>query len=146
MSSSQQSPTGGTPQDVLDCDSLLDLLQSLLPDRNAVTADTTGTSQVEDQEDSPPYTAEPQTAAAGESISSDELSASTSTSPSTLLRSEYEALAALTHAMMTAVGFRLVGLGENDALEQSRRDVEGNGRSSNFHDRHAKPYLSPLSG
>ncbi|KAF9366827.1 hypothetical protein BGX34_006096 [Mortierella sp. NVP85] len=138
MSSSQQSPTVGTPLDVLGCDSLLDLLQSLLPGRNAVTADATGTSQAEKQGDSSSSTAEPQTAAAGEP------SASTSTSPSTLLRSEYEALAALTHAMMTAVGFRLVGLGEKDTLEQSRRDVEGTRRPSNSHDRHAKPYLSPL--
>ncbi|CAG8567036.1 8124_t:CDS:2, partial [Funneliformis mosseae] len=41
----------------------------------------------------------------------------------TVLGSSQDALAALTHAIMQAVGFRLVGLGEEDSLEEADRDI-----------------------
>jgi hypothetical protein len=34
--------------------------------------------------------------------------------PETLLRSNYDGLAAVSHAIMVTVGFRLVGLGDDD--------------------------------
>ncbi|KAG0004290.1 hypothetical protein BGZ65_000645, partial [Modicella reniformis] len=103
MSSSQRSPTGeasSAPTKVLDCDDVLDLLQRLLPLNNAAV----GAGQAQGES----------TSAAGEP------SVPASTTPSTILGSQYEALAALSHAIMTAVGFRLVGLGEDDSLEASR--------------------------
>ncbi|KAF9969125.1 hypothetical protein BGZ73_008652 [Actinomortierella ambigua] len=44
--------------------------------------------------------------------------------PAVLLSSPYAALAALVHAMMTAVGFRLVGLSEEDKLEGDRQSTD----------------------
>lgn len=94
MSTPSQSAAGGTPN-LLDGDTVLKLLQNLLPT-------STTPAQVTPTE------------------------ASTSSRPSTtVLASEYEALAALSHAIMTAVGFRLVGLGEDDSLENERKTMDG---------------------
>ncbi|KAF9358944.1 hypothetical protein BGX26_000550 [Mortierella sp. AD094] len=95
MSNLQQPPTSGgtgTSSNVLDCDSVLDLLQTLL----ATSSSNTATS-----------TSEP-----------------ASTTTTTILNSPYEGLAVLSHAIMTAVGFRLVGLGEDDSLGAERLNIE----------------------
>ncbi|KAF9171130.1 hypothetical protein BGX20_008089, partial [Mortierella sp. AD010] len=95
MSNLQQSPTSGgtgTSNNVLDCDSVLDLLQALLTTSSSSTATSTS---------------EP-----------------ASTTSVTILNSPYEGLAALSHAIMTAVGFRLVGLGEDDSLGSDRLNIE----------------------
>ncbi|KAF9429340.1 hypothetical protein BGZ76_001438 [Entomortierella beljakovae] len=92
MSNLQQpsSSDGSTSSNVLDCDSVLELLTALLPASNI----TTGSQPQENS------------------------------SPTAILSSPYEGLAALAHAMMTAVGFRLVGLGEDDSLEPGRVNIE----------------------
>ncbi|KAG0071810.1 hypothetical protein BGZ92_004180, partial [Podila epicladia] len=91
MSSPSQS-SGGTPN-LLDCDTVLKLLQNLLP--TSVTSTQATTTEA------------------------------TSSKPTrTVLASEYEALAALSHAIMTAIGFRLVGLGEDDSLENERKTMD----------------------
>ncbi|KAG0260288.1 hypothetical protein BG011_001989 [Mortierella polycephala] len=112
MSSLQQSPTTGDTagaSNVLDCDSILKLLQDLLPTQHAqitATATTTESSsssaQAESQDEQEPKT----------------------TASTTILASAYEGLAALSHTIMTAVGFRLVGLGEDDSLEPERMSIE----------------------
>ncbi|KAG0348909.1 hypothetical protein BG004_003741 [Podila humilis] len=101
MSNSAQSPPGNTSTNLLDCDAVLKLLQDLLPNRAPTTATTsTSTSAAEDELASTPH-------------------------PTTvILASEYESLAALSHAIMTAVGFRLVGLGEDDTLENERKTMD----------------------
>ena len=98
MSTLQQPPpTSGTTSNVLDTDTVLSLLQRLLPTRSS-----------EGQQGL-------------ESVSS-----TSSTPESTvILGSQYEGLAALSHAIMTAVGFRLVGLGEDDSLGSDRTSIEG---------------------
>ncbi|KAF8980747.1 hypothetical protein BGZ46_003746 [Entomortierella lignicola] len=99
MSTLQQPSTSdgaSSVSNVLDCDSVLELLQALLPTHNS---SSTATSTETPQE--------------GES-----------TSTSTILGSPYEALAALSHAIMTAVGFRLEGLGEDDNLRNDRSNTE----------------------
>lgn len=99
MASLQQPPsTTGAASSALDSDSVLILLQSLLP----VQATTQG------QQDA------------------DSTSSATRTSePTVVLSSPYEGLASLSHAIMTAVGFRLVGLGEDDSLENDRLTIDG---------------------
>ncbi|KAF9215319.1 hypothetical protein BGZ59_001703 [Podila verticillata] len=98
MSSPSQSAAGTS--NLLDCDTVLKLLQSLLP-TSTTPAEATTTE------------------------------ASTSSRPSTtVLASEYEALAALSHAIMTAVDFRLVGLGEDDSLENERKTMDDTTKSN----------------
>jgi len=99
MSSLQQpSPaTTGAASSALDSDSVLTLLQSLLP------AQPTQGQQGTDSASSDARTPE----------------------STVVLGSPYEGLASLSHAIMTAVGFRLVGLGEDDSLENDRRTIDG---------------------
>ncbi|KAI8601387.1 PI31 proteasome regulator N-terminal-domain-containing protein [Dissophora ornata] len=108
MSNLQQptSSTGSITDNVLDCDSVLELLQQLLSSSRTTTT-TTGEAQTK-----------------GESTSTSGPSATTPTLPTTILSTPYEGLAALSHAMMTSVGFRLVGLGEDDSLEAERLNIE----------------------
>jgi len=47
----------------------------------------------------------------------DNASATSSSSQEAQLKNPYDAIAALSHALMTAVGFRLIGLGEDHRLE-----------------------------
>ncbi|KAF9111121.1 hypothetical protein BGX27_005380 [Mortierella sp. AM989] len=101
MSSLQQPSSGegaSTASNLLDCDSVLELLQALLPTSISANATTTTSGAQTEGE---------------------------STSTTTILSSPYEGLAALTHAMMTAVGFRLVGLGEDDSFGADRLNIEG---------------------
>ncbi|KAG0054633.1 hypothetical protein BGZ83_010761 [Gryganskiella cystojenkinii] len=104
MSSLQQPPpASGGASDVLDTDSVLAILQRLLPHR----------STPESQQ--------------GTETTDSNSSTSTSNAPqstTTILSTPYEGLAALTHAIMTAVGFRLVGLGEDDTLEKDRLNID----------------------
>ncbi|KAI1296382.1 hypothetical protein EDD11_007348, partial [Mortierella claussenii] len=104
--SSLQQPVQGTgtsaAANVLDCDSVLQLLQALLPQRNSGT----GSHALEEGLSTSTSTTEP------------------TTSSSTFLSNPYEGLAALSHAMMTAVGFRLVGLGEDDTLSVDHKSID----------------------
>ncbi|KAF9899264.1 hypothetical protein BX616_003131 [Lobosporangium transversale] len=102
MSNLQQPPpeaatASNSPTNVLDCDSVLTLLQTILPKSSTASETNTEASST---------ASEPQNV------------------PITILSSPYEGLAALSHALMTAVGFRLVGLGEDDTLEPSRKSIE----------------------
>ncbi|KAG0318537.1 hypothetical protein BGZ99_005612 [Dissophora globulifera] len=103
MSNPQQPPVGEGAANLLDCDSVLSLLQRLL-----TSADTTDTTP---------------TPAGEESTSTTESDTPAAAAPRTILGNPYEGLAALTHAMMTAVGFKLVGLGEDDSLGD-RQSIE----------------------
>ncbi|KAG0225149.1 PI31 proteasome regulator N-terminal-domain-containing protein [Mortierella sp. GBAus27b] len=103
MSSSQQS-TAASTTDVLDDEAVLNLLPRLLPNSSAgATAATEAKGESGSSSTSKPSTSEAE-------------------GPSTLLESQYEALAALSHAIMTAAGFKLVGLSEEDKLETTGND------------------------
>ena len=109
MSDSQQrSISGGVgaAANVLDCDSILKCLQDLLP--------------AHDLQGAPSSSGEAQTRDAGDPETS-----STTGTTTTLLESPYEGLAALSHAIMTAVGFRLAGLGEDESLGSDRLNIDG---------------------
>jgi hypothetical protein len=109
MSNLQQSAAGAPTTNVLDGDSVLKLLQDLLPAQPPSQASTTTETETSASTDNQQ-----------ESTSSVSSAATT-----TLLKSEYEALAALSHAIMTAVGFRLIGLGEEDSVEADRPNIDG---------------------
>lgn len=108
MSNLQQLPAG-TPTNVLDGDSVLTLLQNLLPAQHPSQASATTETETSASTDNQQETT----------------SSSSSAATTTLLKSEYEGLAALSHAIMTAVGFRLIGLGEDDSQEADRRNIDG---------------------
>ncbi|KAK3832756.1 MAG: PI31 proteasome regulator N-terminal-domain-containing protein [Linnemannia gamsii] len=122
MSNLQQPPAGAPTSNVLDGDSVLNLLQELLPAQHPSQASTTTTTETETSAS---------TDNQQEMTSSAETPASLATATTTtLLKSEYEALAALSHAIMTAVGFRLIGLGEDDSIEADRRNIDDLARAN----------------
>ncbi|CAO3572314.1 unnamed protein product [Mortierella alpina] len=95
----------GTAANVLDCDSVLKLLQDLLPAHS--TADA------------------PSSSGEAQSENPTEQDASTTTrTTTTLLESPYDGLAALSHAVMTAVGFKLVGLGEDESFGSDQLNID----------------------
>ncbi|GJJ69132.1 proteasome inhibitor subunit 1 (PI31) [Entomortierella parvispora] len=102
MSSLQQPTSTATgASSALDADSVLTLLQSLLPAAQAQQdPDSTSSSDTRTSE------------------------------PTVFLSSPYEGLASLSHAIMTAVGFRLVGLGEDDSLENDRLAIDDLSRAN----------------
>ncbi|KAG0263306.1 hypothetical protein DFQ27_001827 [Actinomortierella ambigua] len=87
------------PSTLLDCDSVIALLHRLLPSDTRPASSST---------ESP----------------SSSVEAELAQEPTVLLSSPYAALAALVHAMMTTVGFRLVGLSEDDKLEGDRQSTD----------------------
>ncbi|KAF9152468.1 hypothetical protein BG015_005230 [Linnemannia schmuckeri] len=95
MSNPQQPPAGSPTSNVLDGDSVLNLLQALLPAQHPSQATATTTTESE--------------TSASTDNQQETNSSSSSAATTTLLKSEYEGLAALSHAIMTAVGFRLIG-------------------------------------
>ncbi|KAG0236586.1 hypothetical protein BGW42_003241 [Actinomortierella wolfii] len=113
MSSNTPSTSGAAEEaqsamakNLLDCDDVLSLLLRLLPGYTQSTSTPTSSSTEEADKGEP-------------------TSATASTQePTVLLDSPYAALAALAHAMMTAVGFRLVGLSEEDNLEGNRQSTD----------------------
>lgn len=110
MSNLQHPPAGTPTSNVLDGDSVLNLLQELLPAHPSQAAAAT--------------TTETETSASTDN-QQETTSSSSPAATTTLLKSEYEGLASLSHAIMTAVGFRLIGLGEEDSVEAERRNVDG---------------------
>lgn len=101
----------GAAANVLDCDSILKYLQDLLPMHSTEAA--SGEAQTGD-------------AGAQETSSTAGATAGSSTKPTTtLLDSPYEGLAAMSHAIMTAVGFRLAGLGEDESIGSDRLNIDG---------------------
>ncbi|KAF9283640.1 hypothetical protein BGZ88_010380 [Linnemannia elongata] len=113
-------PPAGAPSNVLDGDSVLNLLQELLPAQHPSQATATTTTT----------TTETETSASTDNQQETTSSSSSSAATTTLLKSEYEALAALSHAIMTAVGFRLIGLGEEDSVEADRRNIDDLSRAN----------------
>ncbi|KAF9982646.1 hypothetical protein BGZ75_005901 [Mortierella antarctica] len=102
----------GAATNVLDCDSILKALQDLLPAQST--------------EGAPPSSGEAQTGDVAEQETSS--TTGTTTAPTkattTLLESPYDGLAAMSHAIMTAVGFRLAGLSEDESLGSDRLNVD----------------------
>ncbi|KAF9923639.1 hypothetical protein FBU30_006362 [Linnemannia zychae] len=114
MSNLQQSSAGTPSSNVLDGDNVLNLLQKLLPVQHpsqALSTTTESTASTDTQQETT-------------SSSTETPAASDNNATTTLLKSEYEALAALSHAIMTAVGFRLIGLGEEDSVEADQRNID----------------------
>ncbi|KAF9968880.1 hypothetical protein BGZ70_000024 [Mortierella alpina] len=95
----------GAAANVLDCDSILKLLQDLLPAHS-----TAGT---------PSASGEAQSGNAAEQDTS-----TTTRTTTTLLESPYDGLAALSHAVMTAVGFKLAGLVEDESFGPDRINID----------------------